>query len=81
MKRYWFKFTDKKFVSNAPETIEKSVIYYNWIDENTDTIKALKEFFKWEFIKISEPKYSTEKAIIEIVLWKDYAEDKNIFNF
>ena len=57
------------------------MIYYNWIDENTDTIKALKEFFKWEFIKISEPKYSTEKAIIEIVLWKDYAEDKNIFNF
>lgn len=81
LKKYWFVFTERDFVSNAPETYETSVIYYNWIWENSDTIQALKSMFKWEVIKISEPKYSKEKAKIEIIIWKDYISDKTIFNF
>lgn len=81
MKRYWFKFTEKNPVWNAPEKYEKSIIYYNWISKDSDTINALKKLFKWEFVRLEEPKYSTQKAKIEIIIWKDYGTDKNIFNF
>lgn len=81
MKRYWFKFTEKEAVANAPETMEESIIYYNWIDAESDTIQALKKFFKWKFERVPEPKFSTQKAKIEIVIWKDYVKDNSIFNF
>lgn len=81
MKRYWFKFTDKNFVSNAPEVFEESIIYYNWIDSDSDTIQALKYFFKWKIERVSEPKFSNQKAKIELVIWNDYIKDKSIFNF
>ena len=61
--------------------MEESIIYYNWIDAESDTIQALKKFFKWKFERVSEPKFSTQKAKIEIVIWKDYVKDNSIFNF
>ncbi|PZM84805.1 hypothetical protein DLH72_02945 [Candidatus Gracilibacteria bacterium] len=81
MKRYGFKFTEKNPVGNAPEKYEKSIIYYNGISKDSDTINALKKLFKGEFVRLEEPKYSTQKAKIEIIIGKDYGTDKNIFNF
>lgn len=89
LKKYWFN-TNYANVKNAPESHEKTVIYYNWISSESDTIKALKEFFKWEIIKTSEPKFILEwkeidtnrsKIKIEIVIWSDYFKNKEIFNF
>ncbi|RAL56570.1 hypothetical protein BLD25_02820 [Candidatus Gracilibacteria bacterium GN02-872] len=81
MKRYGFKFTEKEAVANAPETMEESIIYYNGIDAESDTIQALKKFFKGKFERVPEPKFSTQKAKIEIVIGKDYVKDNSIFNF
>lgn len=90
LKRYWFN-TSFKNVKNAPESFDKTVVFFSWIDENSDTINWLKEFFKWEFIQLSEPKYQfngrnletsdSKKARIEIIIWKDYFQNKSIFNF
>lgn len=88
MRKYWFNIT-RNNIFNAPERYEKSVIYYNWVWDS-DTLNALKEFFKWEIIQLTEAKYpmlwknlttDEEKAKIEIIIWKDYLKDKSIFNF
>lgn len=88
LRKYGFNIT-KSNIFNAPERTDKSVIYYNWISDS-DTLNALKEFFKGEIIQITEPKYpmvwknlTTEepKAQIEIIIWRDYLNDKNIFSF
>jgi LCP family protein required for cell wall assembly len=80
--KYWFNIPEKKSIWNADKIYEKSVIYYNNIDENSDTIKALKKFFSWEFIKTETPMFSIEeKAKIEIIIWDDYNTVNNPFKF
>jgi len=81
IKKYWFKIPEQNSVWNTDMEYEKTVIYYNNISKNSDTIKALKTFFNWEFIKTEFPKYSKEEAKIEIIIWKDYIWKEEIFKF
>lgn len=89
LKKYWFN-TSFKNVWNAPESFDETIIYFNGISENSDTIKWLEKLFKWKFEKTAQAKFSDnwedlEEAQntpkIEIVIWKDYFQDKKIFNF
>ncbi len=80
IKRYWFYIPKENYAGNTEKPYEKSVIYYNNVDKNSDTIKWLKEFFDWDFIETEEPMYSTD-AKIEIILWKNYLIEKDVFKF
>ena len=81
--RYWFNIPEYNSIWNTATIYEKSVIYYNNIDEDSETIKYLKEFFDWDFIKTDNPKYSkTIDTKIEIIIWKDYLDNTtDIFKF
>lgn len=83
MVRYWFNIPKYNSIWNTPLVNEKSIIYYNNISEDSETIAFLKTFFKWEFIKTDVPKFSKQTDTkIEIVIWEDYLKDKNnIFDF
>lgn len=81
LSRYWFNIPDKSSIWNTPELYEKTVIYYNNIDENSDTIKWLKQFFNWEYIKSDTPIISKNNANIEIIIWKDYKLKDKQFKF
>ncbi|MDD3144544.1 MAG: LCP family protein [Candidatus Gracilibacteria bacterium] len=81
IKKYGFIIPEQKSIGNTTDIYEKTVIYYNNISENSDTIRALKTFFNGEFIKIEVPKYSTENANIEIIIGKDYTGKEKVFNF
>ncbi len=81
MLKYWFKIPEQNSIWNTPEELEKTTIYYNGISKNSDTIKALKTFFNWEFIETELPKYSKDAANIEIVIWKDYVWTEEILKF
>lgn len=61
MLKYWFKIPEQNSIWNTPEELEKTTIYYNGISKNSDTIKALKTFFNWEFIETELPKYSKRR--------------------
>ena len=80
--KYWFNIPEKNSIGNADKNYEKSVIYYNNISENSDTIKALKKFFSWEFIKTKTPMFSIQEwANIEIIIWDDYNSINDPFKF
>lgn len=79
--KYWFNIPSINSIWNTTQLYPKSIIYYNNIDENSETIKILKTFFKWDFIETKYPKYSKDNAEIEIIIWKDYILDENIFKF
>jgi len=79
--KYWFYIPEIKSIWNADKIYEKSVIYYNSIDENSVTIKALKKFFDWEFIKTDLPMFSLDNAQIEIIIWEDYNKTNDPFKF
>ncbi len=83
MVSYWFNIPKYNSIWNTPIVYEKSAIYYNNIDKNSSTIKLLKTFFDWEFIKIDSPKYSKDtQTRIEVIIWKDYlSPSKEIFSF
>lgn len=81
IKRYGFNIPDVNSIWNTELEYEKSIIYYNNIDENSDTIIWLKKIFPWEFKKIENSLYSKTEAKIEIIIWKDYLIDKSIFKF
>lgn len=81
MVKYWFNIPKRNSIWNTKDYYDKSVIYYNNISANSDTIKALKSFFEWEIIKTDLPKYSETGAKIEIVIWEDYLLNKNQFKF
>lgn len=79
IKKYWFNVPEKNAIWNTKTPYEKSIIYYNNIDENSKIIQALKDFFpKITFEKTQWPKHAKELDVnIEIVIWSDY---KTIFN-
>lgn len=79
--KYWFNIPMKKSIWNADKNYVNSIIYYNWINENSDTIKALKKLFTWEFKKTDLPYFSTDNAEIEIVIWEDFKWKNNPFKF
>ncbi len=79
--RYWFNIPKYNSIWNTWEFHPKSVIYYNNISEESETIKILKSLTDVKFIKTEYPKYSKDKAKIEIIIWEDYLSDKNPFNF
>lgn len=81
--RYWFNIPKYNSIWNTPIVYPKSVIYYNNLDIDSETIKFLKIFFKWDFIKTDFPKYSKQTDTkIEIVIWEDYLKNKqNVFDF
>lgn len=81
IKKFWFKIPSENSIWNTWIEYETSTIYYNNISKESDTIKALKTFFNWEFIELETPKYSKDAAKIEIVIWKDYLINKEIFKF
>ncbi len=76
LRRYWFNVPMNNALWNVKDTeYEKSRIYYNWISEDSVTIKVLEEFLGIESKKMDAPVYSENEGVkIEIVLWDDYKE-------
>ncbi len=61
----WFwNITEKKF--------EKSVLLYNGINEENETLLFLRDTLGFETQKTSEPMFSDNGTSIEIVLWEDF---------
>ncbi|MDD2907215.1 MAG: LCP family protein [Candidatus Gracilibacteria bacterium] len=81
IQKYGFIIPEQNSVGNTIDIYEKTVIYYNNVSKNSDTINALKTFFNGEFIEIETPKYSTDNANIEIIIGKDYTGKEKVFNF
>lgn len=83
MVSYGFNIPKFNSIWNTPVIYDKSVIYYNSIEEQSATIKLLKTFFDGEFIKIDSPKYSKDpNTKIEVVIWQDYINGANdVFTF
>ena len=85
IKKYWLNIPEKLSIWNIKNIREKSIIYYNNINENSVTIKALKNLCNVEFKKVDWPLYSNDSDTkIEIVIWKDYIDEVNewkIFKF
>jgi len=79
--KYWFNIPKINSIWNTDKIYNKSTIFYNWIDENSTTIKLLKQFTNAIFIKTDFPKYSKDWANIEIIIWEDYLSDNNPFKF
>lgn len=79
--RYWFNIPAKNSIWNTKKIYQKSVIYYNRISEESITLRVLKSFFTWEFIRTEYPKYSNSDANIEIVIWEDYKWKVSPFKF
>jgi hypothetical protein len=62
--------------SNRTQTLkeknyEKSILYYNGIDETNSTLLALKKYIDIEMQEVPEPVYSDENTRIEIILADD----------
>jgi LCP family protein required for cell wall assembly len=79
--KYWFNIPINNSIWNTNKLYKKSVIYYNWINENSKTLQLLKQFANVDFIKTDFPKYSKTEANIEIIIWEDYLTDKSPFKF
>ncbi len=78
-KKYWFNVPDYNSIWNTWEKYENSIIYYNWIEENSETIKSLRKFFSWKIEKKDKMVFAKEEDVkIEVVIWEDY---KSVFNF
>lgn len=74
--KYGFNIPKYNSIWNTPTTYSGSTIYYNNISEESETIKYLKEFFKWDFIETTQPKYSKVPSTkIEIIIWEDYLDN------
>ena len=79
IKKYGFNVPNRNSIWNTNATYKKSAIYINNIDEDSDTVNALKRFFTWKIEKKDNTLYATEKDVkIEIIIWEDYNE---VFNF
>lgn len=78
IKKYGFNIPSTGSIWNTPSLYPKSIIYYNGISEDSNTIQALKSFTQADFISSPAPLYSSQAAQIEIVLWWDY---EDVFNF
>ncbi|MCH2188687.1 LCP family protein [Candidatus Gracilibacteria bacterium] len=77
--KYGFSLPSKNSIGNTKKPYEKSIIYYNNIDINSNTISTLKWFFSGSFKETPTPLYSTDpNTKIEIILGDDYQES---FNF
>ena len=76
VKKYWFNVPNKNSIWNTKKVYERSLVYYNSIEENSETILSLKEFLpNLEFKKVEKPIYSKKQNTkIEIIIWKDYEE-------
>lgn len=81
VKRYGFIIPPQWSIWNTDIPYEQSTIYYNNISKDSETIKLLKTFFKWQFIETTLPKYSKNNAKIEIIIWKDFLNKDNVFSF
>ena len=78
IKKYWFNIPTILSIWNTKKIYKKSLIYYNNIDKNSVTLKALKKLCNVEFIKVDNPVYSKDpKTKIEIIIWEDYIEEDN----
>lgn len=78
LKKYWFNIPPINSIWNTKEVYKESIIYYNNIEEDSQTIEALKTIYTWKFEKIDSPKISKDKEVkIEIILWEDY---EKVFN-
>lgn len=74
LKKYWFNVPSKDSIWNIKnKEFEKSVLYYNNIEENTYTINAIKKIIDIEVKEVDAPLYSKyEDVKIEIILWEDH---------
>ena len=70
LRPYWFDVealnTTKQEL--AWESLQESILYYNGIDEDNQTLEALKTFLDIPMQKIETPKYSGSGTNIEIIL-------------
>ena len=76
LNRFWFNIPAKGSVWNIREkTFEKSILYYNGIDENSSTLKNIKDFLDIEMEEVEFPLFSDNiETNIEIVLWENYED-------
>lgn len=72
-KKYGILSPEDDWIGNIREKkFEKSILYYNGIDEENATLKFLQESLGFEVEETPEPLYSEEGIRIEIVLWEDF---------
>ena len=80
IKKYWFNVPEKNSIGNTKKVYEKSIVYYNNIEEDSKTLKSLKQFLPGlEFKKVENSIYSKQETTkIEIIIWEDH---KKMINF
>jgi hypothetical protein len=78
--KYGFYIPKIKSIWNTWKIYTNSVVYYNGIDENSETLKVIAEMFpNIKFEKNNGVKYAKElDTKIEIIIWQDYK--KTLFN-
>ncbi len=76
LKRFWFNIPAKWSVWNIrDQTFEKSILYYNGIDEDSPTLRILKDFLDIRMEEVEFPLFSDNiETRIEIVFWEDYED-------
>ena len=79
--KYWFNVPSKNSIWNTDKIYKESTIYYNNINDDSVTLKAIKYFFNWKIIKTNKSLYSKTNANIEIIIWEDYLSNKSPFKF
>lgn len=72
LRPYWFSID----LDNGTQTLkekkfEKSILYYNGIDDDNPTLLALSKYIDVEMQKVDTPVYSEENIQIEIILAND----------
>lgn len=86
IKRYGFNVPEKSSIWNTDTVYEKSMIYYNNLEEDSVTLEVLKRFFSGEFKKVEAPVYSKDlNTKIEIIIGSDFIDNskntQSIFSF
>lgn len=75
LRAYGFKIDRNSGVKSLKEKkFEKSVLQYNGLESNDETLRVLQDFFKADFTKIPSAEFSSEDTDIEIIIAqkKDY---------
>ena len=75
IKKYWFNIPAFGSIGNTGVIYPQSVIYYNRIESNDPSLETLRQFFTWDFIQTSTPKYSSDlETTIEIIIGLDHED-------
>jgi LCP family protein required for cell wall assembly len=79
--KFWFNLPSYNAIGNTKwKLYQETIILYNNIDKNSETLRALEYFLNVPLQKVEKPLYSNdENTKIEIVLGSDYLQLENNF--